>query len=93
MKTAFVLFATAASVSAHSTWQQLWVGSTDMGTKCARTVRDNSPITGLTSSDMFCGRGPAKSDGICEVNGKFDSLYLYIWQTTDKEHSRRGSYR
>lgn len=70
MKTAFALLAAATAVSAHSTWQQLWVGSTDMGTTCARTVKDNSPITSLSSSDMFCGRGPASSSGVCEVAGK-----------------------
>lgn len=67
MKTVSLLLAAAAAVSAHSTWQQMWVGSTDMGSTCARTVKDNSPITSLTSSDMFCGRGPASSSGICTV--------------------------
>jgi cellulase len=71
MKTTFALLAAVASVSAHSTWQELWVGSTDMGTTCARTVKDNSPIQSLTSSDMFCGRGPAASSGVCEVAGMF----------------------
>ncbi|KAF2279839.1 uncharacterized protein EI97DRAFT_371526 [Westerdykella ornata] len=67
MKSAFTLLAAVAAVSAHSTWQDMWVGSTDMGTTCARTVKDNSPISSLTSPDMFCGRGPAQSNGICEV--------------------------
>ncbi|KAH7393069.1 beta-1,4-endoglucanase [Pyrenochaeta sp. MPI-SDFR-AT-0127] len=67
MKSALVLLATVASVSAHSTWQQLWVGSTDKGSTCARTVKDNSPIESITSGDMFCGRGPAASSGVCEV--------------------------
>lgn len=69
MKTSLVLLAAAASVSAHSTWQQLWVGSTDKGSTCARTVKDNSPISSITASDMFCGRGPAQSSGVCEVAG------------------------
>jgi cellulase len=71
MKTTFAILAAVASVSAHSTWQQLWVGSTDMTTTCARTVKDNNPIASLTSSDMFCGRGPAASSGVCEVAGTF----------------------
>lgn len=70
MKSAFFLLAAVASVSAHSTWQQLWVGTTDQAGKCVRTVKDNSPVESLTSADMFCGRGPAKSTGICEVAGK-----------------------
>ena len=69
MKSAFVLLAAVASVSAHSTWQQLWVGTTDQAGKCVRTVKDNSPIESLTSPDMFCGRGPAKQTGVCEVAG------------------------
>jgi hypothetical protein len=71
MKTSLVLLAAVASVSAHSTWQELWVGSTDQAGKCVRTVKDNSPIDSLSSADMFCGRGPAKSSGVCEVAGKF----------------------
>ncbi|KAH8716987.1 glycoside hydrolase [Phaeosphaeriaceae sp. PMI808] len=67
MKPTLVLLATVASVSCHSTWQQLWVGSTDKGTTCTRTVKDNSPIDSISSSDMFCGRGPASSSGVCEV--------------------------
>jgi len=67
MKSGLVLLATVASVSAHSTWQELWVGTTDKATSCARTVKDNNPITSLSSSDMFCGRGPASSSGVCEV--------------------------
>ncbi|KAL1607236.1 hypothetical protein SLS59_002198 [Nothophoma quercina] len=67
MKSAIVLLAAVASVSAHSTWQQLWVGTTDQAGKCVRTVKDNSPVESLTSADMFCGRGPAKSTGVCEV--------------------------
>ncbi|KAF1364145.1 hypothetical protein EJ07DRAFT_162652 [Lizonia empirigonia] len=67
MKFAIVLLATVASVSAHATWQQMWVGSTDQAGKCVRTVRDNEPIGSLTSADMFCGRDPAKTNGICEV--------------------------
>ncbi|CAN9359010.1 glycoside hydrolase [Alternaria alternata] len=67
MKYATVLLAAAATVSAHSTWQELWVGTEDKAGTCVRTVKDNSPVTSLTSPDMFCGRGPAASSGVCEV--------------------------
>ncbi|CAO2648510.1 Nn.00g077770.m01.CDS01 [Neocucurbitaria sp. VM-36] len=67
MKSALIFLAAVASVSAHSTWQDLWVGSEDKDTSCARTVKDNNPITSLTSPDMFCGRGPTASSGVCEV--------------------------
>jgi len=67
MKSVAFILATAAAVSAHSTWQDLWVGSTDKATSCTRTVKDNNPITSLTSSDMFCGRGPTSSSNVCEV--------------------------
>ncbi|KAF2841888.1 lytic polysaccharide monooxygenase [Patellaria atrata CBS 101060] len=67
MKTAFVLLAAIGSAAAHSTWQDLWVGSEDKGTTCTRVVRDNSPITSVTNADMFCGRGPASSPNVCDV--------------------------
>ena len=69
MKYSTIILATAATVSAHSTWQELWVGSEDKAGTCVRTVKDNSPIGSLTSSDMFCGRGPASTSGVCEVAG------------------------
>lgn len=78
MKSAIVLLAGAAAVSAHSTWQQLWVGSTDKGTTVTRTVKDNSPVDSLTSGDMFCGRGPASSSGIAEVAGMYRVLYQIL---------------
>jgi cellulase len=71
MKSGLVLLATVASVSAHSTWQQLWVGSEDKASTCVRKVQDNSPVTSLSSADMFCGRGPAATTGVCEVAGTF----------------------
>jgi cellulase len=77
MKTSIVLLAAAASVSAHSTWQELWVGSTDKANTCVRTVKDNSPVAGLSSSDMFCGRGPATTTGVCDVDGEQPSQSLH----------------
>ena len=74
MKYATVLLAAAATVSAHSTWQELWVGTEDKAGTCVRTVKDNSPVTSLTSPDMFCGRGPAASSGVCEVAGTLPSF-------------------
>ncbi|ORY10142.1 beta-1,4-endoglucanase [Clohesyomyces aquaticus] len=67
MKTPLVLLAAVASVSAHATWQELWVGSTDKITECTRTVKDNTPISSITSGDMFCGRSPAAASGVCDV--------------------------
>jgi len=67
MKYATIFLAAAATVSAHSTWQELWVGSEDKAGTCVRTVKDNSPIASVTSADMFCGRGPATTSGVCEV--------------------------
>lgn len=69
MKSTIVLLAAAASVSAHSTWQDLWVGTTDQATTCTRTVIDNNPIASLTSADMFCGRSPKATTGVCTVAG------------------------
>ena len=71
MKYATIFLAAAATVSAHSTWQELWVGSEDKAGTCVRTVKDNSPIASVTSADMFCGRGPATTSGVCEVAGMY----------------------
>ncbi|KAF2122029.1 glycoside hydrolase [Lophiotrema nucula] len=68
MKTGLALLAAAASVSAHSTWQDLWVGSADKVSTCTRTVLNNNPISSLTSADMFCGISPAASSTVCDVN-------------------------
>lgn len=67
MRTATLLLAAVTAVSAHSTWQEMWVGSTDKVATCARTVKDNNPIASLDSPDMFCGRSPITTSGICEV--------------------------
>jgi cellulase len=79
MKYATVLLATVATVSAHSTWQELWVGSEDKAGTCVRTVKDNSPVTGLTNPDMFCGRGPASTSGVCEVAGTSPRLHIFTF--------------
>lgn len=70
MKAGLVLLAAVTSVTAHATWQQLWVGTEDKASTCVRTVKDNSPITSVTDAAMFCGRSPAASSGICEVKGQ-----------------------
>jgi cellulase len=70
MRTAAIIIAAAATASAHSTWQDLWVGSTDKATSCTRVVANNNPISSLSSPDMFCGINPAASSGVCEVAGK-----------------------
>jgi cellulase len=93
MKSGLVLLAAVASVSAHSTWQDLWVGSTDKGTSCARTVKDNSPIASITNSDMFCGRGPASSSGVCEVAGMSYSHPKLYNNFANIFHSRQCPHR
>ncbi|KAL1849343.1 hypothetical protein Daus18300_013316 [Diaporthe australafricana] len=67
MKFGLVLLAAVTSVSAHATWQELWVGTEDKTGTCVRTVKDNSPIAGVTDAAMACGRSPAASSGLCEV--------------------------
>lgn len=91
MKTGLVLLAAAASVSAHSTWQQLWVGSTDTNTKCARTVKDNNPIASVTSADMFCGRSPATAAEVCDVEGTYPPILLGSKSVTNMHTITAGS--
>ncbi len=39
-----------ASVSAHATFQELWVNGVDQGDCCARLPQSNSPVTSVTSN-------------------------------------------
>ncbi|KAF9462551.1 glycoside hydrolase family 61 protein [Collybia nuda] len=58
----------AVSVSAHATFQQLWVNGVDNGSACARKPASNSPVTSVSSADLACNAGAAASTGICNVN-------------------------
>ena len=39
-----------ASVSAHATFQELWVNGVDQGDYCARLPQSNNPVTSVTSN-------------------------------------------
>lgn len=93
MKSGLVLLAAVASVSAHSTWQELWVGSEDKASTCVRKVKDNSPIDSLSSADMFCGRGPAQQSGVCEVAGTYLQVSLFLVIITNVPKSWRLPHR
>ncbi|KAL7275357.1 hypothetical protein RUND412_001693 [Rhizina undulata] len=71
MKTAAVLasfLAAASTVSAHSTWQELWVDGVDEVGTCVRLPPSNSPVTDVTSTDIRCNvDGSVGISGICEV--------------------------
>ncbi|KAF2729078.1 beta-1,4-endoglucanase [Polyplosphaeria fusca] len=68
MKAGLAILAAIGTVSAHSTWQDLWVGSTDKDTSCTRVVLNNNPISSLSSADMFCGISPKTSSTLCDVD-------------------------
>ncbi|KJA23211.1 lytic polysaccharide monooxygenase [Hypholoma sublateritium FD-334 SS-4] len=56
-----------ASVSAHATFQQFWIGSVDAGNSCARLPVSNSPVTSVTTADIACNVA-SSSAGVCPVN-------------------------
>lgn len=62
--TALVALA-ARHVSAHATFQQLWVDGVDLGSQCVRLPKSNSPITNVASADIRCNVG-----GTVGVSGK-----------------------
>ncbi|KAI0125112.1 glycosyl hydrolase family 61-domain-containing protein [Xylariales sp. AK1849] len=64
-----ILAAVAASgVSAHATFQELWVDGVDMGSQCVRLPNSNSPITNVASSDIRCNVGGSTGiSGKCSV--------------------------
>lgn len=47
------LLAAASSVSAHSTFQQLWVNGVDQAGTCVRVPPSNSPVTSVSSAVSF----------------------------------------
>ncbi|KAJ3570571.1 hypothetical protein NP233_g4318 [Leucocoprinus birnbaumii] len=59
--------AAIASVSAHATFQELWINGVDAGKSCARWPASNSPVTSVTSNDLACNAGSASSPNVCSV--------------------------
>lgn len=57
----------AASVSAHATFQEFWVGGVDQVGTCVRLPVSNSPVTSPTSNDIACNAGASASPGLCTV--------------------------
>jgi len=57
----------AVSVSAHATFQQLWINGKDYGNFCTRLPPSNSPVSSPTSGDMACNAGTSPAKYTCEV--------------------------
>ncbi|KAF8988416.1 glycosyl hydrolase family 61-domain-containing protein, partial [Cyathus striatus] len=56
-----------ASVSAHATFQQLWINGVDAGSSCVRAPTSNSPIDNALSNDLACNVA-GSSSGVCSIN-------------------------
>jgi len=69
MKGLFAILATASVVSAHATWQELWVGTEDKEGTCIRLPQSNSPVTDVTSNDIRCNASPSAASTTCSVAG------------------------
>ncbi|EJC98672.1 glycoside hydrolase family 61 protein [Fomitiporia mediterranea MF3/22] len=65
---AALLASVVASVSAHATFQEMWVNGVDQGNFCVRTPASNSPVTDVTSTDIACNAGASSSPNLCTVN-------------------------
>ena len=58
----------AAEVSAHATFQQLWINGVDYGSQCIRLPQSNTPVTNVMSNDFRCNVGGARGVGAkCDV--------------------------
>ncbi|CAL1715503.1 unnamed protein product [Somion occarium] len=57
LSTLFAAVLGAASVSAHATFQDLWVNGVDEVGTCVRTPASNSPVTSVTTPDLACNVG------------------------------------
>ena len=50
-----------ASVTAHATFQELWINGVDQGSSCVRLPQSNSPVTSVTSDVSI----PLSSPFVC----------------------------
>ncbi|KAI0346656.1 hypothetical protein BDW22DRAFT_790232 [Trametopsis cervina] len=57
-----------ASVSAHATFQAMWVNGVDQGSYCVRLPQSNSPVTSVTTNDIACNANAHAASGLCSVN-------------------------
>ncbi|KAL5519546.1 hypothetical protein ACEPAH_1229 [Sanghuangporus vaninii] len=57
-----------ATVSAHATFQEMWVNGVDQGSYCVRLPQSNSPVTDVTSTAIACNANASPSANLCEVN-------------------------
>lgn len=80
--TLFACLATASLVSAHATWQDLWVNSEDKVETCVRLPVSNSPVQDVTSNDMRCNAGTSAVAKTCSVAGTFIAIYGPMCSTT-----------
>ncbi|TFY55149.1 hypothetical protein EVG20_g9428 [Dentipellis fragilis] len=63
------LFASVvASVSAHATFQEMWINGVDQGNYCVRLPASNSPVTSVTTPDLACNVNPSSSGNLCSVS-------------------------
>jgi len=72
----------ATSVSAHSTFQDLWVAQTDKGASCVRMPLNNNPVTSVSGADIACNTSPKVSSGTC--------AYTAGTQATVEMHAQPG---
>ncbi|KAJ7594891.1 glycosyl hydrolase family 61-domain-containing protein [Mycena floridula] len=61
------ILAVAITAHAHATFQDFWVGSTDMVSTCVRLPLNNNPITSVSGPDIACNTNPQASPGLCTV--------------------------
>jgi len=75
MKSFATILSLASYAAAHATFQDLWVGTQDEGSSCARLPATNSPMSNVNSPDMRCNMGAKPAAGICAVAGTHAKLY------------------
>ncbi|KZV93262.1 hypothetical protein EXIGLDRAFT_768270 [Exidia glandulosa HHB12029] len=68
-----------ASVSAHATFQQLWINNVDFGGSCVRTPQSNNPVASVTTNDIICNASPSAAANTCAVKAG-DTLTVEMHQ-------------
>ncbi|KAI0897012.1 glycoside hydrolase family 61 protein [Annulohypoxylon nitens] len=91
MRTAAVALALAATAAGHATFQELWVGSEDEASTCARLPANNNPVTNVASNDIRCNVGGTTPAGAkCSVAAGESVTVEMHQQPGDRDCSREA---
>ncbi|KAI0176115.1 glycoside hydrolase family 61 protein [Hypoxylon sp. FL1284] len=90
MRTAFAISTLAATAAAHATFQELWVGSTDEESSCARLPANNNPVTSVSGASIRCNAGSKPAASKCSVAAGDKVTFEMHQQPGDRDCSKEA---